>query len=145
VLCAYLTERADRGVSLSTIHQACSAIGYQHRQLGLPYPLDHQTVRQVRRGLRRLLGTAPRRPARPLSTEDLRQIITRIDRTTAKGARDTAVILLGFAGALTLADLHAAASSLAWAPAGGQRGYLQLSEASIRSDHGRRAIRRCTY
>lgn len=31
VVCAYLTERAEEGVSLSTIDQACSAIGHQHR------------------------------------------------------------------------------------------------------------------
>ena len=82
-VCAYLTERADQGVSLATIDAACAAIGHQHRSHGLPDPIDHDAVRQVRRGLRRILGTAPRRPARPLSVADLRQIVTAIDRTTA--------------------------------------------------------------
>lgn len=52
-VCAYLTERADQGVSLSAIDQTCSAIGHQHRHHGLPDPIDHDAVRQVRRGLRR--------------------------------------------------------------------------------------------
>ncbi|CAN5141100.1 site-specific integrase [soil metagenome] len=120
VVCAYLAERAEQGVCVATLDLACAAIGHQHRHHGLPDPIDHDTVRQVRRGLRRLLGTAPRRPARPLSIDDLRQIITSIDRTTARGVRDTAVILLGFAGALrrselaalTLADLEAKPAGL---------------------------------
>lgn len=64
-------------------------------------------VRQVRRGLRRTIGRAPRRPTRPLSVADLRQIVTAIDRTTLRGARDTAIILLGFAGALRRSELAA--------------------------------------
>jgi integrase len=120
VVCAYLTERADQGLSVATLDQACAAIGHQHRHHGQPDPIEDEMVRQVRRGLRRLLGTAPRRPARPLSIDDLRQIITRIDRTTARGVRDAAIILLGFAGALrrselaalTLADLEAKPTGL---------------------------------
>lgn len=119
-ICAYLTERADHGVSLSTIDLACSAIGYRHRQHGVTDPIDHDAVRAVRRGLRRIIGTAPRRPARPLSVADLQHILTAIDRATARGTRDTAVILLGFAGALrrselaalTLADLEAKPAGL---------------------------------
>ena len=106
-VCAYLTDRAHREASLATINAACSAIGHQHRRHGLPDPIDHDAVRQVRRGLRRLLGSAPRRPARPLSVADLRQIVTAIDRNTVRGARDTAVILLGFAGALRRSELAA--------------------------------------
>lgn len=106
-LCAYLTERADQGLSVSTLDMACAAIGHQHRHHGLPDPLEHDMVRRVRRGLRRLVGTAPRHPARPLSIEDLRQILLSIDRTTVRGVRDTAVVLLGFAGALRRSELAA--------------------------------------
>jgi hypothetical protein len=89
VVCAYLTERAAQGVPTSTIDLACSAIGHHHRHRGHPDPITHETVRRVRRGLRRTLGTAPRRPARPLGIAQLRQIITRIDRTTAPSPRCT--------------------------------------------------------
>lgn len=115
VVCAYLTERAEEGVSLSTIDQACSAIGHQHRHHAVQDPIGHEAVRQVRRGLRRIVGRAPRRPAHPLSLSDLRQLIGAIDRTTSQGMRDTALILIGYAGvlrrselaALTLADVEA--------------------------------------
>jgi integrase len=106
-VCAYLAERADQGVSFSTIDQACSAIGHQHRRHGMEDPIGHEAVRQVRRGLRRILGTAPRRPARPLSVSDIRQVISGIDRSTQQGVRDAAIVLLGFAGALRRSELAA--------------------------------------
>jgi len=120
MVCAYLTERAAEGVSASTIDVACSAIAYEHRSRGAANPVADETVRQVRRGLRRALGTAPRRPARPLTVAEVRQIVIRIDRDTAKGARDAALILLGFASALrrselaalTLADIEARPAGL---------------------------------
>lgn len=106
-VCAYLTECAEQGRSLATIDSACSAIGHQHRSRGVPDPVDHDAVRQVRRGLRRIIGRAPRRPTRPLSVADVRQIVTAIDRTTERGVRDTAILLLGFAGALRRSELAA--------------------------------------
>ncbi len=106
-VCAYLTECADHGFSLATIDSACSAIGHQHRSHGVGDPIDHDAVRQVRRGLRRIIGRAPRRPTRPLSVADVRRIVATIDRTTLRGARDTAILLLGFAGALRRSELAA--------------------------------------
>ncbi len=84
-VCAYLTGCADQGLSLATIDSACSAIGHQHRSRGVSDPIEHHAVRQVRRGLRRIIGRAPRRPARPLSVADVRQIVAAIDRTTIRG------------------------------------------------------------
>lgn len=60
VVCAYLAERAAHGASAATIDLACSAIRYHHRRHGLPDPIQSDAVRQVRRGLHRILGAAPR-------------------------------------------------------------------------------------
>ena len=65
LICAYLTERAADGLSVGSIDLACSAIAYQHRRHGLDGPTFTEGVRQVRRGLRRIIGTAPRRQAPP--------------------------------------------------------------------------------
>ncbi|MCK5891820.1 hypothetical protein [Aeromicrobium sp.] len=92
LICAYLTERAADGLSVGTIELACGAIAYRHRMHGLRDPVLTEGVRQVRRGLRRIIGTAPRRQARPLGTEEIRQIVAHIDRSTALGARDAALI-----------------------------------------------------
>lgn len=61
----------------------------------------------VRRGLRRILGVAPGRRARPLLVEDLRHILAVVDRTTPAGKRDAALILLSFAAALRRSELAA--------------------------------------
>lgn len=114
LICAYLTERAAAGLSVGTIDLACSAISYRHRLSGLEDPILNEGVRQVRRGLRRLIGAAPRRQARPLGTDDIRQIVEHIDRSAPVGVRDAAIILLGFASAmrrseivtLTMADIE---------------------------------------
>jgi len=105
MICAYLTERASEGALIPTLDLAVGAISYAHRSRGLDDPTLCEAVRQVRRGLRRIVGTAPRRQAWPLDTDDIRQILGPVDRTTAKGARDAAIILLGFASALRRSEL----------------------------------------
>ena len=107
LVCAYLTEKASAGASVPTLDLAVGAISYTHRIRGLDDPTSTEAVRQVRRGLRRIVGTAPRRLARPLDTDDIRQILRPIDRATAKGARDAAIILLGYASALRRSELAA--------------------------------------
>jgi integrase len=107
MICAYLTERASEGALIPTLDLAIGAISYAHRSRGLDDPTLSEAVRQVRRGLRRIVGTAPRRQARPLDTGDIRQMLGPIDRTTAKGARDATIILLGFASALRRSELAA--------------------------------------
>lgn len=79
MVCAYLTERADQGFSVGTLDLACSAIAYQHRRHGLENPILNESVRQVRRGLRRIVGTAPRRQARPPGVAEIRRILGAIN------------------------------------------------------------------
>jgi hypothetical protein len=63
-VCAYLAERAEQGIAFGTISLTCCAIAFEHRRAGAVDPTGHEAVRQVRRGLRRSLGTAPN-PAGP--------------------------------------------------------------------------------
>jgi integrase len=104
-VCAYLAERAAAGTTVATLNVACSAIGHVHRSHGVDDPIAHPSVRKVRMGLRRTYGIAPRRQARPLSVAELRQILAHIDRTWPIGIRDTAILLLGYAGALRRSEL----------------------------------------
>ncbi|QIK75710.1 site-specific integrase [Nocardioides piscis] len=106
-LCAYLTERAEAGKATGTLDMACTVIRHVHRTCGITDPVDSEAVRQVRRGLRRTHGAAPRRLARPLSVQEIRQIVGCIDRSTPIGIRDAAIILLGFASAMRRAELVA--------------------------------------
>ena len=106
-LAAFLAERAEAGLCFGTLDGACSAIAHRHHQEGLPDPTADVLVRRVRRGLRRIMGTAPRRQAHPLTVTELEQIVSTIDTGTAIGARDRAVILLGYASALRPGELSA--------------------------------------
>jgi integrase len=106
-LCAYLTERAETGRATGTLDMACTVIRHVHRTCGITDPVASEAVRQVRRGLRRTDDAAPRRLARPLSVEEIRQIVGSNDRSTPIGTRDTAIILLGFASAMRRAELVA--------------------------------------
>jgi integrase len=106
-LAAYLTERAESGVCFGTLDGACSAIAHRHHQEGLADPTAEAVVRRLRRGLRRIMGTAPRRQAHPLTVNQLTQIVTSIDPDSAIGVRDRAVILLGYAAALRPGELAA--------------------------------------
>jgi integrase len=116
---AYLVERAAAGIAVTSLDLACTAIRHVHRTHGLPNPAEDELVRQVRLGLRRIYGTAPRRQARPLTVPEIRRIIGAIDRTTPIGARDAAIILLGYASALRGAELAAlSVADLASKPAG---------------------------
>ena len=106
-VCAYLTERVEAGIAVTSLSVTACAISHMHRTHALANPMAHHSVRQVRAGLRRTHGVAPRRQARPLSVIELRQITTAIDRSTVFGARDAAIILLGYASALRTGELAA--------------------------------------
>lgn len=106
-LCAYLTERAEAGKATGTLDMACTAIRHVHRMSRVEDPVASEVVRQVRRGLMRTYGAAPRRVARPLTVDEIRQIVACIDRTTPIGIRDAAIILLGYASAMRRAEIVA--------------------------------------
>jgi integrase len=106
-VCAYLTGRAEAGRAPGTLDMACTVIRHVHRTCGAADPIASEALRQVRRGLRRIYGGAPRRLARPLSVEEIRQILAHIDRTSPIGIRDTAMILLGYGSAMRRAELVA--------------------------------------
>jgi len=107
VVCAYIITQAERGLTMGMVTSTLAAIAHWHTSAGMKSPTDSELVRRVRRGLRRILGIAPRRQARPLMVDDIRQILAAIDRTTAAGKRDAALILLGFASALRRSELAA--------------------------------------
>jgi integrase len=106
-IAAYLAERAEAGYSCGALDLTCNAIAHEHRRHELPNPLEDPTLRRVRRGLRRIIGIAPRRRAHPLSTEQIRTIVDAIDPSTPGGARDRAYILLGYASAMRPGELAA--------------------------------------
>jgi site-specific recombinase XerD len=100
----FLTDQAGTK-TVATLHRRLSAIVQAHRAAGYPAPSDDATVRAVWRGIRRSKGTAPTKK-QPLLTEDVKRLLTVLPDSLA-GARDRALLLLGFAGAFRRSELVA--------------------------------------
>jgi integrase len=106
-LAAFLTDRDEAGLTFGTLDGYCSGIAHRHHQEGLPDPTADFVVRRVRRGLRRIMGVAPRRQAHPLTVTEIAQVLKRIDTSAPIGIRDRAVILLGYASAMRPGEVSA--------------------------------------
>lgn len=101
----YLTAWANEGATVATLGQALAAIGEAHRVAGHPPPNRAPELREVWKGIRRTLGTAPRR-VEPLVVERLRELVAGLEDTRI-GMRDRALLTLGFAGAFRRSELVA--------------------------------------
>lgn len=99
----YLVHLARAGRLPATMERRAVAIGAQHVAGGLQSPVDSE-VREVLAGLRRRLGTAPRRAKAALQLDELRRMLAALPND-ARGARDRAVLLVGFASGLRRSDL----------------------------------------
>jgi integrase len=114
---AYLAHLADTGHAAATIDRRLVAIRALYRAAGLPDPTKHDAVARTRRGIRRTIGTA-QREARPVLLEDLTAMLRTLPAGLL-GARDRALLLVGFAGAFRRAELAAIRTEdLAWSDRG---------------------------
>jgi site-specific recombinase XerD len=107
----HLAYRPKSSLSPASIERARSAIRAAHRKAGIDAP-DSGGLADVVKGYREALAEAkdPRakvRKATAATKAALTAIVGKIDRTTPKGRRDTALILLGFAVAGRRSELVA--------------------------------------
>jgi integrase len=100
----YLTDLSGRR-RVATLQQRLNAIGKAHRAAGFDPPGRDGVVRVVWSGIRRQKGTAQHGKA-PLVTADLRRLLACLGPGPAT-ARDRALLLLGYAGALRRSELVA--------------------------------------
>ena len=117
-LTAYLTAMAGAGASVGTMSRRLSSIRFAHAARDLPDPTATARVHTVWEGIRRVHG-APPDQARPLMPPDLFDVLdacptTRHWKTRGRpaepdlaGARDRALLLVGFVGALRRSELVA--------------------------------------
>jgi site-specific recombinase XerD len=99
----YLMELAGLGRLPATMARRAAAIAERHAAAGLRSPIDVD-VREVLAGLRRKLGAAPRHAKAALSIPDLRLMLRATPRDGV-GARDRALLLVGFASGLRRSEL----------------------------------------
>ena len=100
----YLTDLAEVAKT-STVERRLASIAFAHRAAGQLSPTDDATVKAVWAGIRRVHGTAEDQAA-PISVPLLRRMIAALP-PGAGGARNAALLLLGFAGAFRRSELVA--------------------------------------
>lgn len=118
VVGAYLVSLAG-SFAPTTIRRRLSALGKMHRFNDLPWNPSHRDIQGPLQGLLREHGRPVRKTA-ALSLAMLRQLVATCDRS-ARGRRDRALLLIGFAGALRRSELVALRVEDVVAVAGGLR------------------------
>src|SRR5215210_4337433 len=114
---AFLVAEAERSVKASTIGRRAAAIRYAHKLAGQPDPTESEDVRSAMRGVRRTIGVAQRQKA--LATAEVLAAMLSHTPATLIGARDRAILALGFSGAFRRSELVALdVEDLADAPEG---------------------------
>jgi integrase len=105
LLCGYLAALADSGLRASTITRRAAAIAHHHRVAGFDPPTANPAAREVLRGIRHTVGTAP--GGKTPATADLIARLLAACPETLIGRRDRALIAFGFAGAFRRSELLA--------------------------------------
>ncbi|THJ30910.1 integrase [Lampropedia aestuarii] len=102
----YLVAQAEL-LSPRTLQRRLAALNHWHVQRGYPSPVHSPLVADVRKGIERLHGKPAVQHA-PLLAKDVRRLVKQAQKQSAlRAARDTALLLLGFCGALRRSELAA--------------------------------------
>jgi integrase len=104
VVGAYLAA-AGEGYAAPTLRRRVAAIARAGGVAGHPLDTKHPAIRETLRGIARKHGSRPRRSA-ALTTTEMRRL-SRVCGAGLAGARDRALFLLAFAGALRRSELVA--------------------------------------
>lgn len=104
----YITALAEGGKAVSTIGVRLAAIKQAYQDAGVSLDMDDAELAAVRQGITRTLGAAPRRKAAPALSDVLaRMVATCSPAVLPRGARDRAMLVMGFAAALRRSELIA--------------------------------------
>ncbi|MBB4223928.1 site-specific integrase [Variovorax guangxiensis] len=94
-------------LAIATIQRRLIAVHQAHAEQGLKSPVMDRLVKRTMQGIRRTFGVAQRR-VKALVKTDLLEMLVMINRQKPlKAARDRALLLIGFAGALRRSELVA--------------------------------------
>jgi integrase len=102
---AALPKSEGGGLTASSIGRRLCAIAHEHKTNKLANPIADYDVKEILKGIRRTIGTAPR-PKTPLTHDLVQRLLNECDASLI-GIRDRALVALGFAGAFRRAELVA--------------------------------------
>lgn len=114
---AWLAHLADAGRSWATIQIATAALSTA--SVADAAVLNHPGVRTTLAGIARVIGKAPKRQARGLSIDEMRQIIGKIGHQTLADSRDRALLAVWWLSACRSAEMAGLClGDLDWRPQG---------------------------
>jgi integrase len=119
-LAKYLAESANDGLAVATLERRITAIHKAHVDQKQASPARSELVKQVMQGIRRTLSTKQRQ-VKPLTRDDLVAALNIIEKIhmPVRAARDTALLLIGFASAMRRSELvGVCVEHLTFSPAG---------------------------
>jgi site-specific recombinase XerD len=102
----FVASQAADGLSPSTLTRRLAAIRLVHLGAGHASPHNTISVTEVMRGIRRDWGKPPAKK-QPAIDEEIKKMVDSVEPGTAKGLRDRALLLFGFAGAFRRSELVA--------------------------------------
>ena len=102
---AFIAAGADRGLAASTLARRLAALRLIHLASEHPSPHDALVVRQVLAGVRASQRERPSGAKAALVDDDVARLVDVLDARSLAGARDRALLLVGFAGALRRSEL----------------------------------------
>ena len=103
---AFLTDLERHGAKAATIRRKLSAISVRHRVAGFDSPRKSFLVAEAMEGIQREIGVAQSKKT-PARTDDVRAMVATLDTSRLIGARDRALLVIGFAGAFRRSELVA--------------------------------------
>lgn len=103
-LAEYLASFAD-SLAVATLQHRVIAIHRAHVEAGLQSPAMGSLVKRTMQGIRRTKGTAQRRVTALVKDDIIQLVLIAEKQKPMKAARDTALILVGFAGAFRRSEL----------------------------------------
>lgn len=90
--------------SVSTIERRLSSLSWNYAQRGQPLDRKDRAIATVLAGIRNT-HAAPPRQKEALLPEDLLAMLETLDKTSLRGLRDRAMLLIGFAGGLRRSEI----------------------------------------
>jgi len=100
----YLAHRAETGRKVATLNMDRCAINHAHVSRGLESPTSHPGVVRVVRGIYRTVGAHVDKAA-AVRMDELRVALDALDQRSLAGARNAALLAVGFGGALRRSEL----------------------------------------
>ena len=101
----YVVSLIQQARSVSTVNSAVYGVSHVHKKSGYQEPGDYPLVKQLMEAAKHILARPPLRK-KPLTIDQVRALVTRLERGTVADLQLAALLSLGFFGFLRWDDLH---------------------------------------